>query len=74
MQGKPLLSSVSLFLKTACLTDTLSGSSGAQAKMRLEQGFDMVSISTDVGSIAAEFDRQLAATHGVEMGKGRSVY
>jgi len=42
--------------------------------MRLEQGFDMVSICTDVGSIAAEFDRQLAAVHGVEMGKGRSVY
>ena len=34
----------------------------------------MVSIATDVGSIAAEFDRQLALTHGVEMGKGRSVY
>ncbi|ORX35939.1 Pyruvate/Phosphoenolpyruvate kinase-like domain-containing protein [Kockovaella imperatae] len=49
-------------------------SSGAQSKMRLEQGFDMVSICTDVGAIAAEFDRQLAATHGVEMGKGRSVY
>ncbi|KAK1926846.1 Pyruvate/Phosphoenolpyruvate kinase-like domain-containing protein [Papiliotrema laurentii] len=49
-------------------------SSGAQAKKRLDQGFDMVSIATDVGCIAAEFERQLADTHGVEMGKGRKVY
>jgi hypothetical protein len=34
----------------------------------------MVSICTDVGSIAAEFDRQLAATLGVEMGQVRSAY
>lgn len=54
--------------------DLITGSSGAIAKQRLEQGFDMVSICTDVGSLAAEFDRQLAAVHGVEMGKGRSVY
>ena len=48
--------------------------SGAQAKTRLEQGFNMVSLCTDVGSLAAEFDRQLAAVKGVEMGKGRSTY
>lgn len=51
-----------------------AGSSGAQAKARLEQGFDMVSICTDVGSLATEFDRQLAAARGVEMGQGRNVY
>ena len=58
--------------RTLRLTD--AGTSGEQSKKRLAQGFDMVSICTDVGAIAAEFDRQLAATHGVEMGKGRSVY
>jgi hypothetical protein len=34
----------------------------------------MVSICTDVGSLATEFDRQLAAARGVEMGQGRNVY
>jgi hypothetical protein len=34
----------------------------------------MVSITTDVGSVAAEFDRQLAATLGVEVGQARSAY
>ena len=51
-----------------------SGTSGAQAKMRLEQGFDMVSVYTDVGAIATEFERQLAAVKGVEIGKGRTGY
>jgi 4-hydroxy-2-oxoheptanedioate aldolase len=51
-----------------------TGSNGAQAKERLAQGFDMVSITTDVGSVAAEFDRQLAATLGVEVGQARSAY
>ena len=80
MQAKSLPSSVSEPrldepLHMACRADTqLAGTSGAQSKKRLEQGFDMVSICTDVGAIAAEFDRQLAATHGVEIGKGRSVY
>lgn len=60
--------------KYANKTAAIFCTSGEQAKKRLEQGFDMVSICTDVGSVAAEFDRQLAAVKGVEMGKARSTY
>jgi 4-hydroxy-2-oxoheptanedioate aldolase len=35
--------------------------SGEQAKKRLAQGFDMVSIATDTDSIIREFSRQLEA-------------
>lgn len=53
---------------------TLQGTSGEQAKMRLSQGFEMVSIVTDVGALAAAFDRELAAVRGVEVGQARSAY
>jgi 4-hydroxy-2-oxoheptanedioate aldolase len=56
--------------KTAAIFCT----SGAQAKTRLEQGFDMVSLCTDVGAVGAEFERQMGAVKGVEMGKARSTY
>ena len=52
----------------------MTGTSGVQAKARLEQGFDMVSICTDVSAITNEMDRQLAATLGVEPGAARSAY
>ncbi len=60
--------------KSAGKTAAIFCTSGEQAKARLEQGFEMVSICTDVGAIANEFDRHLAATKGVDMGKGRSTY
>ncbi|RSH85757.1 hypothetical protein EHS25_003898 [Saitozyma podzolica] len=60
--------------KSAGKTAAIFCSNGAQAKERLAQGFDMVSITTDVGSVAAEFDRQLAATLSVEVGQARSAY
>lgn len=60
--------------KSAGKTAAMFCSSGAQAKMRLEQGFDMVSICTDVGTVAEAFDRELAACKGVEVGQARSTY
>ena len=60
--------------KSANKTAAIFCTSGAQAKIRLEQGFDMVSICTDVAAIASEFDRQLAACKGVEVGQARSTY
>jgi 4-hydroxy-2-oxoheptanedioate aldolase len=38
-----------------------SGMSGEQAKKRLAQGFDFVSIATDTDSLIREFSRQLEA-------------
>lgn len=53
---------------------TQLGSSGAQAKQRLDQGFDMVSLITDVGLVAQAFDRELSAVKGVEVSQARSGY
>ena len=41
-----------------------AGVSGEQAKRRLDQGFDMVSICTDTGSLVKEMARQVDATLG----------
>lgn len=56
--------------KTAAIFCT----SGAQAKSRLDQGFDMVSIITDGGAIASEMQRQLAAATGKVGGETKSSY
>jgi len=60
--------------KAAGKTAAIFCTSGAQARQRLEQGFDMVSLCTDVGTVAAAFDRELAAVQGVQVGKPRSTY
>lgn len=50
------------------------GTSGAQAKQRLEQGFDMVSIITDVAAVTNSFQKELADVKGVAAGAGRAGY
>lgn len=52
----------------------ISGSSGAQAKQRLDQGFDMVSLITDVGLVAAGFQREMAAVKGEDGSKAKGGY
>lgn len=55
------------------LTQT-TGTSGVQAKQRLEQGFNMVSIITDVAAVTNSFQKELADVKGVAAGAGRSGY
>jgi len=49
--------------KTAAIFCT----NGEQARVRLEQGFDMVSVATDIGCIVGEMTRQLALANGTEV-------
>ncbi|ORY32263.1 Pyruvate/Phosphoenolpyruvate kinase-like domain-containing protein [Naematelia encephala] len=60
--------------KSAGKTAAIFCTSGEQAKMRLDQGFDMVSICTDIGAVANEFQKQLAAAKGVAAGAAKSGY
>ena len=50
------------------------GTSGAQAKKRLDQGFNMVSIITDLAAVTNSFQRELADANGVQAGEGRTGY
>lgn len=56
------------------IADNGEGTSGAQAKQRLDQGFDMVSIITDVAAVSNSFQRELADVKGVAAGAGRAGY
>lgn len=51
-----------------------AGTDGAQAKMRAEQGFDMVSVVTDLGGLEAGMMRQLEAAKGAGEGGRRDGY
>lgn len=55
-------------------TDNALGTSGAQAKQRLDQGLDMVSIITDVAAVSNSFQKELADVKGVAAGAGRAGY
>ncbi|KAL5356295.1 Pyruvate/Phosphoenolpyruvate kinase-like domain-containing protein [Aspergillus floccosus] len=60
--------------KAAGKTAAIFCTDGAQAKMRAEQGFDMVSIVTDLGGLEAGMMRQLEAAKGVGEGGKRDGY
>jgi 4-hydroxy-2-oxoheptanedioate aldolase len=47
---------------------------GEQARARLEQGFDMVSVTTDVGCLVTEMTRQLAVAAGTPVEKKSGGY
>lgn len=55
---------------------TRIGTNGAEAKRRMEQGFDMVSITTDVNVLGDGITREINAAQGLdsEEGKQKSVY
>ncbi|GES60450.1 4-hydroxy-2-oxovalerate aldolase [Aspergillus terreus] len=54
--------------KAAGKTAAIFCTDGAQAKMRAEQGFDMVSVVTDLGGLEAGMMRQLEAAKGAGEG------
>lgn len=56
--------------KTAAIFCT----NGDQAKARLAQGFDMVSVTTDIGVLVGEMTRQLAAASGTTVEKKGGGY
>jgi 4-hydroxy-2-oxoheptanedioate aldolase len=49
-------------------------SNGEQARARLAQGFDMVSVTTDIGCIVGEMTRQLAVATGTIVEKKGGGY
>lgn len=56
--------------KTAAIFCT----NGEQAATRLQQGFDMVSVSTDIGALVGEMTRQLALATGETVEKKGGGY
>lgn len=57
-----------LLLKHSSPADAI-GTEGAEAKVRLEQGFDMVSITTDIGTISKGIMQETAAVSGGKAGE-----
>jgi 4-hydroxy-2-oxoheptanedioate aldolase len=56
--------------KASYVTDgIISGTEGADAKKRLEQGFDMVSITTDIGTISKGIMQEMADVEGGIVGE-----
>lgn len=47
---------------------------GETARARLEQGFDMVSVATDIGSLVAQMGRELADAGGAVQEKKGGGY
>lgn len=52
---------------------TLVGTNGAEAKRRTEQGFDMVSIITDVNVLGDGITRELNAAKGLDAAGGKQT-
>jgi 4-hydroxy-2-oxoheptanedioate aldolase len=67
---------VILLLKIASANTCFLGVDGADAQKRARQGFDMVSIITDVGVLAQAMAQQLdiAKGKGIEGNKQRDGY
>lgn len=51
-------------MREGSATDFWVGSNGAEAKRRLDQGFEMVSIITDQNVLAEGMARELSAARG----------
>jgi hypothetical protein len=56
-------------LRASVQFDWLQGTDGVDARMRLEQGFDMVSITTDIGTISKGIMQEVADVEGGIAGK-----
>lgn len=63
-------------LKTKCSPRVSTGTDGADAKKRTDQGFDMVSIITDVNVLGEGIARELSAAQaeGASAAGGSKVY
>lgn len=63
------------YLHLADCCDCTLGTNGAEAKRRLEQGFDMVSIITDTNILGEGITREINAAKGLDSeGKKQSGY
>lgn len=60
--------------KSAGKTAAIFCSNGEQARQRLEQGFDMVSIATDIGCVIAGMNKELEAAIGKDASKKGGAY
>ncbi|RSH88915.1 hypothetical protein EHS25_002577 [Saitozyma podzolica] len=60
--------------KKAGKTAAIYCANGSAAKKRLDQGFDMVTIGTELGAITAEFERQVDTALGAGAGQRTRVY
>ncbi|RXK37493.1 2,4-dihydroxyhept-2-ene-1,7-dioic acid aldolase [Tremella mesenterica] len=60
--------------KAAGKTAAIFCTSGEMARKRLDQGFDMVSITTDIGAVQNGFSKEFAITTATQAGPARSGY